>query len=62
VVAAPAWCIEKGTISYAVKGAMLSGNVFDLIKNVTMLANNTRQAGVLVAPWVLVENVKVVGK
>jgi PmbA protein len=62
VVAAPAWHIEKGVISYAVKGAMLSGNVFDLIKNVTTLANNTRQAGVLVAPWVLVENVKVVGK
>ncbi len=62
VVAAPAWRIEKGEISYAVKGAMLSGNVFDLLKNVTALANNERKTGVLVAPWVLAENVKVVGK
>ena len=62
VVAAPAWKIDKGEISYAVKGAMLSGNVFDLLKNVTVLANNERKTGVLVAPWVLVENVKLVGK
>lgn len=62
VVAAPAWRIRKGEVSYAVKGAMLSGNVFDLLKNISVLANNERKTGVLVAPWVLAENVKVVGK
>lgn len=62
VVASPAWRIEKGQMTYPVKGAMLSGNVFDLLKNITVLANNERKVGQLVAPWVLAENVKVVGK
>jgi len=62
VVATPAWKIEKGRIVHSVKGAMLAGNVFEVLKNVSELANNERKVGSLVAPWVLVENVKVIGK
>ncbi len=62
VIATPAWKIEKGRIVHSVKGAMLAGNVFDVLKNVSDLANNERKIGSLVAPWVLVENVKVIGK
>ncbi|MEM3703931.1 MAG: TldD/PmbA family protein [Candidatus Bathyarchaeia archaeon] len=62
VVATPAWKIEKGKIAYAVKGAMLAGNVFEIVKNISELANNERKIGPLVAPWVLVENAKVIGK
>ncbi|MEM0007409.1 MAG: TldD/PmbA family protein [Candidatus Bathyarchaeia archaeon] len=62
VVATPAWKIERGRIVHPVKGAMLAGNVFDALKNVSDLANNERKIGSLVAPWVLVENVKVIGK
>ncbi|MEM2547094.1 MAG: TldD/PmbA family protein [Candidatus Bathyarchaeia archaeon] len=62
VVATPAWKIEKGRIAHAVKGAMLSGNIFEALKNISVLANNERKIGQLVAPWVLVENVKVIGK
>lgn len=62
VVATPAWKIEKGEIVYAIKGAMLAGNIFEVLTNVSGLANNERKIGQLVAPWVLVENVKVVGK
>ncbi|MEM1563410.1 MAG: TldD/PmbA family protein [Candidatus Bathyarchaeia archaeon] len=62
VVAAPAWKIEKGRIVHPVKGAMLAGNVFEVLKNILDLANNERKVGSLVAPWVLVENVKVIGK
>ena len=62
VVAAPAWKIEKGEIAYAIKGAMLAGNVFQMLKNVSGLANNERMIGQLVAPWISVENVKVIGK
>ena len=61
VVATPAWKIKNGEIVHAVKGVMLAGNVFDLLLNVSMLANNERKIGRLVAPWVLVENVKVIG-
>jgi PmbA protein len=62
VVASPAWKIKDGKIVYAVKGAMLAGNVFDVMKNVSALANNERKIGSLVAPWILVESVKVIGK
>jgi len=62
VVATPAWKIEKGNVAYAVKGAMLAGTVFDILKNVSALGNNTRKIGHLVAPWIRVENVKAIGK
>lgn len=62
VVATPAWKIEDGEIVYATKGVMLAGNIFDVLKNISAVANNERKIGQLVAPWVLAENVKVVGK
>ena len=62
VVGAPAWKIEKGEIAYAVKGAMLSGNVFELLRNVSGLSDVERQVGAVVSPWVRMENVKVIGK
>jgi PmbA protein len=62
VVGAPAWKIEKGEIAYAVKGAMVSGNVFELLRNISGLSDMERQVGALVSPWVRVENVKVIGK
>ena len=62
VVATPAWVIKNGEIAYAARGVMLAGNIFDVLMNVSALANNERKIGQLVAPWILVENVKVIGK
>ncbi|MGQ9624375.1 MAG: TldD/PmbA family protein [Candidatus Bathycorpusculaceae bacterium] len=62
VVATPAWKIKNGEVAYAVKGAMLAGNVFELLKGISAVANNERKVGQLVAPWILAENVKVIGK
>ncbi|MFQ6081105.1 MAG: TldD/PmbA family protein [Candidatus Bathyarchaeia archaeon] len=62
VVATPAWKIEGGGVAYAVKGAMLAGVIFEVLKSVSALGNNVRKIGHLVAPWVRVENVKVIGK
>jgi PmbA protein len=62
VVATPAWRIEKGSVTHATRGLMLAGNIFTLLTNVSVLANNERKLGQLVAPWMLVENVKVIGK
>jgi len=62
VVATPAWKIENGEVVYATKGVMLAGNIFQVLGNVSGLANNERKIGQLVAPWVLVENVKVIGR
>ncbi|MDH5391235.1 MAG: TldD/PmbA family protein [Candidatus Bathyarchaeota archaeon] len=62
VVATPAWKIEKGSVAHAVKGAMLAGTIFDVLRSVSALGNNTRKIGQLVAPWIRVENVKVIGR
>jgi len=62
VVATPAWKIKNGKIAYATKGAMLAGDIFQVLTNISALANNERKIGQLVAPWALVENVKVIGK
>lgn len=62
VVATPAWKIENGKIAHATRGAMIAGNIFEVLKNVSALASNERKVGPLVAPWILVENVKVIGR
>jgi PmbA protein len=62
VVATPAWKIENGGLAYAVGGAMLAGTIFEVLKNVSALGNNTRKIGRLVAPWIRVEKVKVIGR
>ena len=62
VVATPVWKIKKGELEHASRSVMLAGNIFELLKNVTVVANNERKMGQLVAPWLLVEGIKVIGK
>jgi len=62
VVATPAWKVKKGEIVHCSRGVMLAGNIFEALKNVSVIANNERQMGQLVSPWLLVENVRVIGK
>jgi predicted Zn-dependent protease len=53
---------KNSEIAQATKGAMLAGNVFQLLENVSMVAQNERKVGQLVVQGVLAENVKVIGK
>ena len=62
VVATPAWKIKKGEIVHASRGVMLAGNIFEVLKNITVVGSNERQMGQLIAPWIEVENVRVIGK
>jgi len=62
VVATPAWKIRKGEITHSTRGVMLAGNIFEALKNVSIVANNERKMGQLIAPWIIVENVRVIGK
>jgi PmbA protein len=62
VVATPAWKIRKGEIVHCSRGVMLAGNIFEVLKNVSIVADNERKLGQLISPWLLVENVKVIGK
>ncbi len=62
VVATPAWKIRKGEIVHCSRGVMLAGNIFEVLKNVSLVGSNERQMGQLISPWIQVENVRVIGK
>ena len=62
VVATPAWKVKKGEIVHCSRGVMLAGNIFEVLRNVQLVADNERKIGQLVSPWLLVENVRVIGK
>jgi PmbA protein len=62
VVATPAWKIKDGAIDHPCKGVMLAGNIFELLKNITVVGGNERQMGSMIAPWIIVENMRVIGK
>jgi PmbA protein len=62
VVATPAWKIKQGEITHSSRGVMLAGNIFEVLKNISVVGANERQMGSIIAPWVQVENVRVIGK
>jgi PmbA protein len=62
VVATPAWKIKKGEVTHCSRGVMLAGNVFEVLRNITLVGSNERQMGQVIAPWIQVENVRIVGK
>ncbi len=51
--------IENGKIKGRVKDVMMSGNAFDLIKNIKMIENVQHKKGSLYAPHILFDNVSV---
>jgi len=62
VVATPAWKIKNGEITHCSRGVMLAGNIFELVKNISVVGSNERQMGQLISPWLQVENVRVIGQ
>ncbi|HLN89948.1 MAG TPA: TldD/PmbA family protein, partial [Candidatus Binatia bacterium] len=62
VVATPAWKIKNGEITHCSRGVMLAGNIFELVKNISVVGGNERQMGQLISPWIRVENVRVIGQ
>jgi PmbA protein len=62
VVAAPAWKIEEGQVGRPLKGVMLTGTIYELLRNISGLASNLRQLALLVAPWIRIEDARLVGR
>jgi PmbA protein len=62
VVATPAWKIKDGKITHCSRGVMLAGNIFELLKNISVVGGNERQMGQLISPWIQVENVRVIAQ
>jgi len=62
VALAPAWRIQKGKITHAVKGVMVAGNAYDMLKKISALGKETRQVGTFIAPKVVVSELNVITK
>ncbi len=56
-----AFTIENGEIQDSVKKAMISGNVFDIVKNSSALKSEIKQRGLFIIPKILVNELKVIG-
>lgn len=56
-----AFKIEDGEISEPVKKAMLSGNIFNLMKETSGISSKTRQMGPFIIPRILAPNLRIVG-
>ena len=61
-MATPTWYIKNGEIQYSLKGVMISGNIYNVLKNTICIGKNVRKLGFLVSPWIVVENVRVIGR
>lgn len=53
------YLIENGTLKGRVKDVMISGNAFDLLKNIVMLENKLHKESDLFAPHLLIDGVSV---
>jgi PmbA protein len=62
VALAPAWRIKKGRITHAVKGVMIAGNAYDMLKKISALGNDPRQVGTLITPKLVISKLNVVTK
>jgi PmbA protein len=56
-----AFKIENGEIGEPVKKAMLSGNIFNVMKTASGISGETRQIGTFVIPRILASSLRVVG-
>lgn len=61
VEARNAFEIKNGEITNPIKKAMISGNIFDIMKTASAVNNQTRQIGSSITPKVLAKNLRVIG-
>ncbi len=62
VALAPAWRIQKGKITHAVKGVMIAGNAYDMLKKISALGKETRQVGTFITPKMVISELNVITK
>jgi len=61
VEARNAFTIKDGQIDKPIKSLMISGNIFEMLKNVTGAGYDVKKAGGMVTPSIRIKNVNVVG-
>ena len=62
VEASNAFKIENGEISYPINKAMISGNIFEILKKSEGVKSEIKQYGPFILPKILVHNLRVVGQ
>ena len=62
VEASNAFKIENGEVAYPIKKAMISGNIFEIMKSVEELKSEIKQYGSFIIPKLLVHSLRVVGQ
>jgi len=62
VALAPAWRVQKGRITHAVKGVMIAGNAYDMLKKISALGKEARQVGTFITPKVVIDELNVITK
>lgn len=62
VEASNAFKIEKGQISKPIKKAMISGNIFELLKDCQKIESDAKQYGPFIIPKILVHGLRVIGQ
>lgn len=53
--------IKKGSVENPIKKVMISGNIFDIMMNVTALEGELRQIGSCITPKIVVDNLRIIG-
>ncbi len=61
VEARNSFLIKNGEISSPIKSMMISGNIFDVLKNIDGIGKDTRKVGNVITPTVRVSKMRVVG-
>jgi PmbA protein len=61
VEARNAFTIKKGEISKPIKTLMLTGNIFELLKNVSGAGSDVKNLGNIITPTIRIEETKIVG-
>ncbi|RLG39987.1 MAG: hypothetical protein DRO05_07525 [Thermoproteota archaeon] len=62
VALAPAFRIKEGRITHAVKGVMMAGNAYEMLKKIVLMGKEARQVGNFVTPKVVVEGMTIIAK
>ncbi|VVB94811.1 Zinc metalloprotease TldD [uncultured archaeon] len=62
VEARNSFLIENGEITSPIKSLMISGNIFDLLRNIDGVGKDVRNVGNVITPTVRVSNMKVIGQ
>ncbi len=56
-----AFLVENGEVKHPVKECMISGNIYELLKNIVGMSRAVKKTGQFIVPQIMFENVSIVG-